>query len=306
MSRLAKKIVFTLVADAIVLVFLVLAYELTQLNRHRWSHSRLNMPRKSTELLVACFGDSHTFGIGALAGGDYPSQLKRRLRRNIPAGRKLQVLNQGEPGSNSSLARQSVRRFFEQSPIAPDVLIFCAGWNNIWNVQGAPVLPDEVAAAPSSEWYAYLLRNSYALRLSRVTQARLEQFAAGGGEFPTKVFSVDEPQEQKLLREWLRADLDAVREICKKHGTRLIVMNYWFPTPWIERELLAFEAETNTSYVNVDNFGYKNRATLRCPSELVTQNCHPNGKGYARIADILLEAVEPILRDKAARLGRAL
>ncbi|MBZ0273167.1 hypothetical protein K8I61_14105 [bacterium] len=292
--RWRRNIAFTVLADVIVLLAVLLAFEVYARWDHRWLHTSLHMPTADVEILVACFGDSHTYGMGASEGESYPEQLERLLAGEF-ADIDVQVVNEGEPGANSSLALQTVRRFLWKSRVTPDVLIYSAGRNNVWNIQHSPILPGHVAVRRSAEWYKHLLQDTYAYRLSKVTLTRLQQFTAGGTQFPKVVFSPKSRDERKLLRDWLRHDLDELHAICRSREIDLVLMNYWEPHPWIDAEMFEFAAATDNTFIDIFNFGDSHRHIRRCPSDFVARDCHPSGKGYARIARLVFETLAPML-----------
>jgi lysophospholipase L1-like esterase len=82
------------------------------------------------DLTVLCIGDSFTFGIGAPASQSYPQQMQELLRSRFP-GARIDVVNQGTPGSNSSIALRTLQQRISTQP--PLVAVVWVGMNNIWN-----------------------------------------------------------------------------------------------------------------------------------------------------------------------------
>src|SRR5512137_2325281 len=62
---------------------------------------------------IACFGDSHTFGVGTSQKYSYPGQLEILLKINNPRGPGFSVSNFGVPGSSTRSQVEELKRFFE-------------------------------------------------------------------------------------------------------------------------------------------------------------------------------------------------
>ncbi len=81
--------------------------------------------------VILCLGDSHTYGIGARRGQDYPSQLEIKLRDR---GRKIQVINTGMPGNTTDKMLVSLRQQLRQ--YRPTMVILLIGGTNRWILDG--------------------------------------------------------------------------------------------------------------------------------------------------------------------------
>ncbi len=106
------------------------------------------------ERVVACVGDSFTYGIGAsAAAGAYPAQLERVLRARGTGGRTWRVLNRGWPGRNSAEVLQRVPELLAKE--RPDYVVILVGTNDRWSdaeMERAPPPLAAAATASSSGW----------------------------------------------------------------------------------------------------------------------------------------------------------
>ncbi len=78
---------------------------------------------KSDYKIVICFGDSLTFGTGASKGMDYPSQLKRMIKK--------QVINEGIPGDTTAWALIRLKR--DVLSKNPAIVLITLGGNDLKN-----------------------------------------------------------------------------------------------------------------------------------------------------------------------------
>ena len=81
---------------------------------------------------ILCVGDSHTYGVGASSGMDYPAQLERRL--NLDRQKTYQVVNGGLGGSNSSMVLAQLPQQLEVTK--PALVVAMAGNSNGANAYG--------------------------------------------------------------------------------------------------------------------------------------------------------------------------
>lgn len=83
--------------------------------------------------VILCMGDSHTAGLGAPAGKDYPHQLQELLEVSDP-NKKFVVINRGTPGFNTAKVLHNLPVYLEQ--FQPQILLLLVGMNNDWNYWG--------------------------------------------------------------------------------------------------------------------------------------------------------------------------
>jgi acyl-CoA thioesterase I len=72
---------------------------------------------------IICFGDSLTFGTGAEAGMDYPSQLSKMIAKP--------VINAGAPGDTTARALKRLQR--DVLARSPDLVLITLGGNDLKN-----------------------------------------------------------------------------------------------------------------------------------------------------------------------------
>jgi lysophospholipase L1-like esterase len=72
---------------------------------------------------IICFGDSLTFGTGAEAGMDYPSQLSKMIAK--------QVINAGVPGDTTARALKRLQQ--DVLARSPDLVLITLGGNDLKN-----------------------------------------------------------------------------------------------------------------------------------------------------------------------------
>lgn len=84
------------------------------------------------QLRILCVGDSFTFGVGAGFQNSYPAQLQRSIREKYPA-LKVEIVNKGEPGANSSEVAAQLSGYLKQ--FRPQIVLCCIGRNDNWNFE---------------------------------------------------------------------------------------------------------------------------------------------------------------------------
>ncbi|MBI4846934.1 MAG: hypothetical protein HY810_10770 [Candidatus Omnitrophica bacterium] len=95
-----------------------------------------SLPDRENHLVVFCFGDSFTYGIGAGSQESYPAQLEQILS-GYYINKKIKVINFGVPGSNSSQLVIRLKKAFVK--LKPDAVIIICGANDNWNFSDVPV-----------------------------------------------------------------------------------------------------------------------------------------------------------------------
>ncbi|MDP8257111.1 MAG: SGNH/GDSL hydrolase family protein [Candidatus Alcyoniella australis] len=236
--------------------------------------------------LIICLGDSHTYGVGAPKGRDYPTTLELVL--NERAGMQgFAVLNLGQPGHNSSDALLELESFIEQSPVKPDLLVLCVGKNNMNSLRNASILPEHVREMSLPERLDYMLAHSGAYRISKMTIQRFRELRADRdprvddqnfnyGQFvPTR--------REPFLYQWALQDYRTAADRCAQLGTTLVMMNYWEPFGFVDRAMrLVADENDNVFFVN-QNFPIAGMPAYA--NALISHpDMHPNERGYYRIA----------------------
>ncbi|MCL4234035.1 MAG: SGNH/GDSL hydrolase family protein [Deltaproteobacteria bacterium] len=297
----AKNIAFTVAAVFLGLAVLGFGLELGlralgALRSHRHP-TRVTIPIDLREqaIDIVCTGDSHTEGIGAPSGLDYPSQLRALIAEQDRTG-PVRVHNIGLAGSNSSQAVDAVATFIRQTGIAPDVVLFNAGKNNPHNFTNVRMLPDEIRGESLSAQAQFLLRNSRAFRFGTVTAARLDRLSRRTtSSFETvhdDVLDVSGDPEQEFIAEWIVRDVVSLRDLVGPTA-RLFVLNYWEPAnPWVDQAFERLQNEAVATFVDVRNFGIPDATRWSVRPYVVYGDWHPNEKGYALIARRVFSALQ--------------
>lgn len=303
---LRRRIVFAVVAVALGLLVVALGFEVVakalapralevKLGTDFEGLWRHDLPTISpeTDVLLACAGDSHTEGAGAPLGFDYPEQLSLQLNAKDPQ-RRYQVLNLGVSGYNTSQAADRAINLLETVPRLPNVLLFCAGFNNMWNLEGASILPQEIREKSQKKSWEYLLAHSRAFKLTQITAARLAAFGdfAESGQ-PVNPFSGASADEADFLREWITFDLNRLWAATREKNVRLVLLTYTTTDAvfqsWGERAFREFAAAQGLLLIDVNSFGLPRAARFTAPSRWLAPDGHPNCFGYARIAHLISE-----------------
>lgn len=144
-------------------------------------------------LSILVIGDSYTAGFGATPGGNYPQVLGRLLEEARPS--RFQVVNGGQSGANSTLARERLERALGEG--TPWAVVVLAGGSNALN------LSRYYAYTWSSPWVARLERGAYSVRTLRLlgfTWARMRGRVAP----PSFEEELDRMGPQALLKAGLR------------------------------------------------------------------------------------------------------
>lgn len=260
---------------------------------------------------ILTLGDSHTYGIRCAEEESYPGRLQALLDRRAPG--VWEVINLGLPGTNSS---QLVLRF----PVwnerhRPTMSIVLVGINNLWNLRGTDEAP-----TPARR------RRSGGLRI-----VRLFRLLRAGAPSPpprrsrpqiTRVLNPDrnvirhlESETGEVLiehqvrppPEWLdlsasaallRRDLERLRALHDAAGVELVLLTYTPPSTAYEtlnEEMRRFARRHGLRLVDA---GPRFRELLgsgasRSDYFLSETDDHPNAEGYAEIARLVADLLEP-------------
>jgi lysophospholipase L1-like esterase len=164
------------------LVFLLLLELLLRLAA--WGLER-TLPRRAapeTRRAILCVGDSFTYGLGAPAGQDYPSQLERLIEERHPdAG--IVVVNRGRPGFTSSEVLQRLESDLQE--MMPLAVVLLVGMNNLWKPALTRPREQDLRPSLSHRLYTVKLFHLLAYRLERYLAARRATPAGNPGSAET-------------------------------------------------------------------------------------------------------------------------
>jgi len=252
---------------------------------------------READFLIVCVGDSHTEGIGAPRGQDYPSQLSALLNASDPE-RAYGIVNLGRSGSNSSEAVNRVLAYLAGGKPKPELVIFCGGANNDHNLVEARFLPEDVADMSFPLRLGHLLAESRAYRLSQSTMKRIRWLLIEKEHEENlrydDLLNVKKGSELKLLRDWIYRDIEMLYQELGSRDIQLVLLNYFHWTAQVDSTFSKAAEDFGIPFVDVRNFGdplYKYPLNRKA---LVAPNFHPNQYGYTRIAEKLYLALKEI------------
>lgn len=263
----------------------------------RWSLRSDRIDYKTmtaANMVILCVGDSHTEGVGAPPGYDYPRQLAARLRESHRRAR-FAVINLGHAGFNSSQAANHAADFVAHMPRRPTLIIFNAGKNNDHDFSDARILPEEARGMSRVDQFKYLLANSRAFRLGQITVARLKEQVFFGAppqdSHWNRVLDVYGGPEQELLRQWIRRDIDYLWEKTADRSIPIVLLNYWHQVETVDEEFARAARRPRTFFLNITDFDSR-LFRFKPTRALVSPDNHPNRYGYAIIARLVEKALE--------------
>ena len=235
------------------------------------------------DALILCAGDSHT--VGPPKGGGYPAQLEARLRAREP-GRAYAVKNIGVSGYNTGQSVDLVRRFLAQTPRRPDLILFCAGFNNLTYPVLDPETDFAVLGSPGG-WWARAVADSRAAMMLRLCWHRLtlRELNRIGDAAMHDHSLVTEGEDLAFLAAWVRHDLKELADLARTNGAKLALVTYWMPMNWVDRAYNEIARERGVPVLDVREFGYRRDSDE--VARLITADMHPNERGYARIAELV-------------------
>jgi lysophospholipase L1-like esterase len=246
---------------------------------------------------VLCVGDSNTYGVWlsdrSLA---YPQQLEVVWNETVKTPR-IEVLNLGYPGTNSSRLRKQFTPMLES--LLPDVVIVMVGANDQWTV---PMPLDDEAAeggwlnnlvARRSRVYEllYMLRRSFSaapLELETLRQER--DGGAGTFRYGDREFSMGWQRAKSFdmaFRPKLEKNLRFLVDETRRRALKLVLMTY--PSMAANygdagTSIRRIAAETGTLLIDLGAAFNDVCPAEPCPRWLLRDH-HPTAEGYHRIAE---------------------
>jgi lysophospholipase L1-like esterase len=290
---------------ALLLVYLLVAEAGLQTAAHFMQRSvRAGIPAAwlTGNLRILCLGDSHTYGLWVERNQAYPAQLEAVWNQRTPA-RKLEVVNAGVPGTNSSRLARELPRLLET--FDPDTLIVLVGGNDFWTL---PVpLDDAPATRPRDN---FLQRHSLLYRLFYLFQRGREAAAAPevildpdarvatGGRHKIRLgdreiemgFAAGQSAEGGGLA-GLRRNLRRIVQLAQDQQRSLYLMTY--PSkqnPYITASMVIEEVAEETGTPLIDLLGVFAKVCPKtdCP-DTVFPDGHPKAPGYRLVAETIAE-----------------
>jgi lysophospholipase L1-like esterase len=211
--------------------------------------------------------------------------------------RGYRVVNLGRSGANSSMVLNQTVRYLAKAERTPDVIIFNAGFNNCWNFEEASVLPRNIAAGSLHAQFRYLAAQSRLLRFSRITVSRIEQLARSSESQisdaqSSQILNVHDETEIAFLTDWVYRDLVRLDREARGKGARLVLLSYWNNIRWVDAAFRRMTQTQGAPLIDVHNFGEPTTESWNTrPVALAAPDFHPNKYGYARIAQLVAQAL---------------
>ena len=271
---------------------------------------------EEADFIIACFGDSHTFGVGATSKEQaYPSQLERILSERYPA-LNICVLNHGEPGTNSSQHIKNMKEILSVYPGPPDLVYILSFGSNPWCLNESSAIVEGYATLPPNKKIyvnmekARIGKLAILLKLFRRNRGRMASHFARlntpggtvpGGTTPGEttpwepdpggtappmglLLDVNIKSERDFLEAWIKHDMLEMRKLVEGVGSRPLFGLYLFrPENHLIREIMMTES---VSFCKAPLDGEKNKELWSIGIE------HPNNLGYTKMAESIADCLE--------------
>ncbi len=251
---------------------------------------------------VLCIGDSNTFGLWLPPSDSYPAQLERLWNERFESP-KLEVLNLGIPGTNSSRVVRDYDRILRA--FEPDLVLLQVGVNDAWT---RPFEEDD-DPQPEADWLGWSrVAKLIGMAVRTPDSAELEMdgtrnplgVLAGhdvvvryGDETFEWGYEEDPPQDS---REILERGLRKLVEKTQSAGVPMAILNYasrWGLYPFANPIIDRVAEETKTLWVDVTGAFEPLCSTSDCPDFLLRDQ-HPTARGQRVVAestiDVLLDS----------------
>lgn len=253
-------------------------------------------------LRVLCLGDSNTYGLWLERREEaYPQQLEALWNERIAAP-KLEVLNLGLPGTNSSRLVRDLPRLLET--FDPDILILMVGVNDFWTL---PFQLDEVQETRPQE--SFLARHSlvyrlyYLIRRARVAdkveiildpKGSLLEGARHKARLGDLEFDMSfEKAEPGLQGDGIALEENLRRLIEQARGAETSIYLMTYPSTRnfytsASQAIVAVALQTGAPLINLAAIFEQLCPTGNCPDTLYPDG-HPTASGYRTVAEAILK-----------------
>jgi lysophospholipase L1-like esterase len=257
-------------------------------------------------LRVLCLGDSNTYGLwlDQREKEAYPQQLESLWNARVTAP-KLEVLNLGFPGTNSSRLARDLPRLLET--LHPDILVLMVGVNDFWTL---PFPIDQAQEArPQGGFLArhsLLYRLFHLIRRGRVADkveilmdpngslTRGAHHKARVGDLEFEMGFVKAEPGLSGDAEGLKNNLRRLVELARAAETPLYLMTYPssgdFHAP-ANQAIRDAAFETETPLIDLTVVFQPICPTGNCPDVLFPDG-HPKASGYKIVAETIIERLE--------------
>lgn len=256
---------------------------------------------------ILCVGDSQTYGLYlAERAQAYPQQLEQLWNESVETPR-IEVLNIGYPGNNSSGLRRDLPRILQT--LRPDAVIIMVGSNDYWTTPAAASDSGNLFSG-IVHWFqrhsrAYQLVNVLRRAVDRRKLEVIEQPSTrrGSGSGVVRYGDVEFPMGwtaetgRRDNDQQLQANLRALVDTAREFGTEPLLMTY--PSRmWnlgdASRVIRIAAADTGTRLVDLAAVFDPGCPAEPCPDWLHRDH-HPTAGGYRLIADALVRELRGAL-----------
>jgi lysophospholipase L1-like esterase len=247
---------------------------------------------------ILCLGDSNTYGLYLADRAEaYPQQLERLWNETVESPR-IEVLNLGYPGTNSSRLRRDLPRMLDT--FRPDVVVIMVGSNDYWT---APVRTDESALPARMAQFVtrhsrvyqlvYMLRRALDhRRLEVVYPVKQDGGSSGVARFGDVEFEMGWKKASRRGDHDARlvANLGALADTARAFGAEPVFMTYpsrmW---NYGDAGRLTRDAAAASGVRLIDLAGVFEPLCPKepCPQWLYPDH-HPTADGYRKIAETLV------------------
>ncbi len=249
-------------------------------------------------LRIICLGDSNTYGLWLERSEAYPQQFEALWNETV-AWPKVEVLNLGFPGTNSSKVLRDLPRMLET--FEPEIVIVRIGLNDVWTS------PFEFEPQPETRrsTRGILERHSRIYRLLDMTRRGVDSLSAevgaesskdsGSGtlRYGSQEFEMGWTATYIGAHRWvpdLHKNLQSIARQVNDYGADLVLMTYsshskpYRPANYVIRA--AAEAP-GTKLVDVDAAMRPHCPQEPCP-EFIFEDHHPTARGYRVAAETIV------------------
>jgi lysophospholipase L1-like esterase len=247
-------------------------------------------------LRVLALGDPCTFSVGVEDAETYPALTQEALRakEDLP---DVVVLNAGVPGDTAYQGRRLLEELADD--LEPNVVTVCFGFNDAvpWDGRSDPDQARILAGDPVDRW----------LQSSRLYVALRSLLLRSGREPAAPSPDASTPRRPRLTKGEFLGELHAIREFCRERGIPVVFVIWPYRDQILDGQQQLFLYQTDVAQV-----ARSSGATLvnlvpaflrasRNGESLFVDHIHASPAGNALPASVLIQALGPILRARAAR-----
>lgn len=279
---------------------------------------------------VVFLGDSHTYGLYLPESDSYPMQLSKMWNADASLP-KIDVINLGYPGTNSSRILKSVPDVIES--LKPDVFVVLVGINDFW-MAPVSVNENESRAMEIIDWLTqnirtYKLIHIFQQKMVNKSMLKIDQSARewkysddfnnafneglrgnrdlkeydrdsaiqyGEKEFAIGVKFGSAQISEPMLK--LRDNLFSIAAVAKKKDVKVLFVTYMNNGPLfasVNKQYRNLGRNGQQYVIDLSDFYEKNCQTGSNCSAYFFPDMHPNAAGYHEMAIRVMPALQQLL-----------